>query len=420
MVLRKCKHDTSIGYVYARLTVDSQQVEISTKEKVDFSDWNAKVEKVDGRTMEVKAINDHLGNVRFKIKEKYRELVDKNCLVTAQAVKEAYLGTHTGSKGHKFVELLDYFRKIWEGKMKPGGFKNYKTTIDYIKAFLSKFPAKDIYLSQLNMELATEFEYYVRNHPLKKHDPCLGNGIAKHIQRFKRIINWAKEIQWIKTNPCQEYSCPQKKTKRKKLTIQEVVALEQKEFADAQLAYVKDIFLLSCFMGLAYVDVMALKGTHFEWDVEGIIWCKIYRTKSDELCPVPLLRSAACILNKYRSASLSSETNIFPRITNQQVNRSLKIIRSACDIVTPMTFHVARHTFAKTIALKNGIPLETVQMMMGHTKITTTQIYADVDEEKIIEDMNGIDEKLDKKRKIVWEENAISGLVNSNRMIFNL
>ena len=107
------------------------------------------------------------------------------------------------------------------------------------------------------------------------------------------------------------------------------------------------------------------------------------------------------ILKKYREEAIQNgRSTIFPKITNQEVNRCLKIIQEACEIRIPMTFHVARHTFAKTVALKNGIPLETVQMMLGHTKITTTQIYADVDEEKIIHDMAGLEEKLNKKREI--------------------
>ena len=112
-----------------------------------------------------------------------------------------------------------------------------------------------------------------------------------------------------------------------------------------------------------------------------------------------MLPSAANILKRYsEDAANNGRTTIFPRITNQHVNECLKIIQQVCEINTYLTFHVARHTFAKTVALKNGIPLETVQMMLGHTKITTTQIYADVDEEKIINDMAGLEEKLNKKR----------------------
>jgi site-specific recombinase XerD len=264
-------------------------------------------------------------------------------------------------------------------------------------------PSGDMYLSEINMQFATDLEHYIRNNPINAYDPCKGNGVGKHIQRFKRIIKWAAdEINWLKVNPVAAYSCPLKRARRKKLTIQEVVVLESQNFNDIIIQQVKDLFLFSCYTGFAFADTMQLQEKHFEWDLDRTVWCKVYRTKSEELSPVPLLPSAIKILEKFKAHAQSDSGNfIFPRISNQHVNRCLKIIQAVCSIETPMTFHVARHTFAKTVALKNGIPLETVQMMMGHTKITTTQIYADVDEEKIINDMIGLEDKLNIKRELI-------------------
>jgi integrase/recombinase XerD len=335
-------------------------------------------------------------------------LLETEALITAESVKQAYLGIHASQKGHTLKELTEYYKKIWEDKLKEGGFKNYKTTIDYVNRFLEskdpvkgvyKYPAKNVYLSQVNSEFLTEFEYYIRHNPVKAHDPCLGNGVGKHIQRFKRIMNWAKEeLKWIKQNTVEDYSCPLKKNKRKKLSFEQLVVLEQKTFQDPDLNYVKDLFLFSCYTGFAFADVMTIAESHFDWDVDGTIWCKIYRMKSDVLSPVPLIKDAAKIINKYKG---QFGNTIFKRVTNQFVNRCLKIIQEVCGIEFPLTFHIARHTFAKTVALKNGIPLETVQLIMGHTKITTTQIYAEVDEEKILDDMTGIEEKLETKRAII-------------------
>lgn len=284
--------------------------------------------------------------------------------------------------------------------MKRGGFKNYRTTIEYIRYFLrSQFADGDIYLSQLNMQTATEFEHFIRNHPLRADDPCLGNGLAKHMQRFKRIVNWGVEIEWLKSNPFARYSCPVKKNKRKKLNFQQLVILEQKAFKDDNLSFVRDLFICSCYTGLAFADIMELGSEHLEEDTDGTIWCKLYRLKSDVLSPVPLMKPAVELIYKYKAHPESIKRGkVFPSISNQYVNRCLKVIQAICEIDIPLTFHVARHTFAKTVALKNGVPLETVQTMMGHTKITTTQIYAEVDEEKIIDDMSGVEDKLLLKR----------------------
>lgn len=403
-LIRKCKADKTRATIYARITVDGDEKEFSTKEQIDVSNWNSKRGIVKGNGISSKSINDHLENIKFSIKDRYRKFQDESELITAESLRDAYLNVQTQLKGHKLKELLAYYKKIWESKLRNGGFKNYRTTIKYLELFLdAKYLSGDVFLSQVNGQFATDFEHFIRTTPIKDHDPCKGNGVGKHIQRFKRILNWATDdLKWIKENQCRNYSCPIKKSKRKKLDIQELVTLEEKNFVSPALGCIKELFLYSCYTGLAFVDVMALKDSDFEWEADGTVWCKLYRTKSDELCVIPLLKSAANILNKYREdARLTSRPTIFPSYTNQYVNESLKIIQEACGIATYLTFHVARHTFGKTVALKNGIPLETVQMMMGHTKISTTQIYADVDEEKILQDMSGIEEKLDFKRKLV-------------------
>jgi integrase/recombinase XerD len=129
-IIRRCKDDKKQALIYARITIDEERKEISLKERINATDWDTEREVVKGRTEPVKSLNQHIEDVRFKIKEKYRVLCDKECLVTAETVKQAYLGTHTLLKGHKLNELLDYYYKIWEPKLKPGGFKNVKTTIE--------------------------------------------------------------------------------------------------------------------------------------------------------------------------------------------------------------------------------------------------------------------------------------------------
>lgn len=413
-IKRNCSNDKKKALVYARITIDGERAEISLKEKINSDEWDSRKEIVKGKSIQVKALNQYIDDLRFGIKSKYRLLKENTSLITAEIIKQAYLGTHSSQKGHKMVELLDYFKKIWVDKLSKGSFKNYKTTIDYIKLYLiQRNAAADIYLCELNNEFMTEFEYYVRNKPIKKHDPALGNGVAKHIQRFKRIITWAIKIQWLKNNPIEEYSCPLKKSKRKKLTTEQLIALEEKKFQNEGLTYAKELFLFSCYTGFSFADVMQLREEHFEWDTQGVVWCKVYRTKSNELSPIPLLKYAANLINRYRRSPASIERGyIFPFITNQYINRQLKIIKEICDINIPVSLHVARHTFAKTVTLKNGVPIETVQMMIGHTKITTTMIYAEVDEEKIMQDMIGLDDKLENNKKIILERTKSHNFIN--------
>ena len=400
IIIRRNKNDKEKALIYARITVDGEAKEISLKESIAVAEWDSKTETVTGKSLRVKSINNAISETRDGIKQKYRWMRTEEIDITAESVKQYYLGEAIPQKGKQLFDLLDYFSKIFEDKLKNGGFKNYKTTIAYVKAFANQqFNGTTVYLKQVDMQFATDLEFYIRNQPLKEFDPCLGNGVAKHIQRFKRILNWAAEIKWIKLNEIDPYKCPLKKSRRKKLTMQEVLQLENKHFQDENLNYVRDLFIFSCYTSFAYIDVITLAEEDFEFTMDGKIWCLKYRVKSEELQRVLMLKTATRILHKYRNKeSFQERKTIFPFLTNQYVNRCLHIIQNACEITTPMTFHVARHTFAKTVALKNGVPMETIQKIMGHTKINTTQIYADVDEEKIIDDFSRLEEKLDQKR----------------------
>ena len=422
-IIRKSKTEKNKGLLYVRITIDEERKEISLKDYINIKDWDSRQELVKGKSLEAASLNRRIEDVRYRLRSTYRTMEEEAALITANTVKSFYLGVQLVQKGHKLLELMDYYQKIWEPKLKDGGFKNYRTTIEYIQRFLKTHTQNgDMFLSQLGMQTATDFEQYVRHNPIKEQDPCQGNGVGKHLQRFKRLMNWAVENEWLKANPIEKYSCPLKRNIRKKLTIQELVALEDLPLADSILSYVRDLFVYSCYSGLAYADVMALRETHFEWEPGGTIWCFLFRAKSDELCRIPLLKKAAEILVKYKMQQpLPKTPTVFKKISNQEVNRSLKIIQAACGIETPMTFHVARHTFAKTVALKNGVPLETVQIMMGHTKITTTQIYAQVDEEKILDDIAGIEDRLQKKRDMIISNNKNRGggfLLSENSVAF--
>jgi integrase/recombinase XerD len=151
------------------------------------------------------------------------------------------------------------------------------------------------------------------------------------------------------------------------------MTIENQHFADPTIQYVRALFLNSVYTGFAFADATMLKEEHFEWNTDGRVWCLLYRQKSEELTAIPILKYAAVILNQYRNRlDFTPGGTLFPKITNQTVNKALKIIQAVCGIPFNLTFHIARHTFATTIALKNGIPMETVQIMMGHQKITTT------------------------------------------------
>jgi integrase/recombinase XerD len=192
-IIRKCKANKKRADIFARITVDGElPKEISLKEQIEVKEWNSESETVKGRSIQVKAINEHINDVRFRIKEKYRELERNEEIITAETVKAAYVGVQKELKGHKLKELQQFFKKIWEPKLDD--FKSYNSIIKYTENYLNSIkPGHDVYLSQVDNEFATNLEHYIRSNPLKKHDPCVGNGLSKMIQRFKRILNWAED-----------------------------------------------------------------------------------------------------------------------------------------------------------------------------------------------------------------------------------
>ena len=190
-IIRKSKYNRRSALIFARITVNGERTEISLKEFINPNDWDSDREMVKRKSVEVKAINYHIDEVRFRLKEKYRLLQDEEHGINAQGVKEAYLGSHAIQKSkHTLCELIQFHFKIEGEKLKAGTIKNYYATEEYLKKFIkSKIDVEDISLDKINYEFITELEFYIRNNPLKKHDPCEGNGVMKHLERFKKNSN---------------------------------------------------------------------------------------------------------------------------------------------------------------------------------------------------------------------------------------
>jgi hypothetical protein len=206
-IIRISKYDRNSALIFARITVNRERAEISLKESVNPKDWDSARESVRGKSIEVKAINNHIDDVRFRIKEKYRLVQEEEFELTAQRLKEAFLENQALQVcKHTICKLIQFHFKIEGEKLRAGTIKNYYATEDYLKKFIKqKFGVDDITLSKINYQFITELEFYIRKNPLKKHDPCKGNGVMKHLERFKKMIRWAKHLQWIAVDPLSGY-----------------------------------------------------------------------------------------------------------------------------------------------------------------------------------------------------------------------
>lgn len=202
-------------------------------------------------------------------------------------------------------------------------------------------------------------------------------------------------MDWLEKDPFAKYKLHFEKVERGHLSQTELKVMESKRFSIERLQAVLDMFLFSCYTGLAYIDISNLTPANIVKGIDGQDWLSTRREKTDTKVQVPLLPQADKIIKKYQDhpAAIAND-KVFPVITNQRMNGYLKEIAEICGIHKNLTFHLARHTFATTVTLSNGVPIESVSKMLGHTSIRTTQIYAKVVEQKLSEDMMNLKKRL--------------------------
>ena len=393
-VIRKEKAKHGNAPIFARISVNRQRCEVSVKKSIPVKDWDSRKGRVKSWKDEYKNLNSFLEQVRTILVEHYQDLVVENEEITPAAVKNRFLGLD--DSGHSLLQLFDYHNDQMQKVLKWGTLKNYFTTKKYMVLFLeAHLKRKDIPLTLLNYRFISEFENFLRNYqPLDHHKSLGNNGVMKHLERLRKIITLAVKMEWINKNPFASYRLKFKKVNRECLTGEELQKLENKNIELQRLRYVRDLFVFSCYTGLAYGDVMRLSPANLQPGIDGELWIFTQREKTDNPVPVPLLPKANVIIKEYREHPKSvSRGTIFPLISNQNLNAYLKEIADICAIEKHLTFHLARHTFATTVTLNNGVPIESVSKMLGHSKLTTTQIYAKVLEKKISEDMNELKQK---------------------------
>lgn len=381
--------------IYARVTVNGKRIEISVKRSIEESNWNPVKGMAKGSREEITKLNKYLDQFKASIVEGYQQLLLQKKFITAELLNEKVTGADQAE--FTLCKLMEYHNAEQANLLEPGTMKNYYTTQKYIKEFIKeRFKTSDKYLSELSYKFITDFQYYLLNRmPEKGQKPLNNNGLMKHIERFCKMINLAVRLEWIDRNPFQAYQLKFDKVEREFLTKDELARIENKHFNIVRLQVVQDLFIFSCYTGLAYIDVFNLTPANLIEKSENDIWIMTNRQKTNEAVKVPLLPKALAIVEKYKGHPQAlAEGKVLPTLSNQKLNSYLKEIADTCDIVKPLTFHIARHTFATTVTLTNGVPIETVSKLLGHSKLITTQIYAKVIESKLGDDMAQLSKRL--------------------------
>ncbi|WP_336069744.1 site-specific integrase [Mesoflavibacter sp. CH_XMU1404-2] len=381
--------------VYARVTVNGKRVNISLKRKVILSEWDSAKSKLKGSNQEAKLFNRFLEQVRSQIYLAYEQLLSENKLINAQAIKARYLGED--EQHRSLLELFEYHNTTMSKNLHKDTMRHYKTTQNYLKSFLSKkIKTDNIYLSNLDYSFIVDFEYYLKAHEPTDHQRKISNNTAmKHLQRLRKMLTMAYHLEWIDRDPFVRFKSSFEKREREFLSESELLKLENFHSPVNRLNIVKDLFVFSCYTGISYIDLNNLTRDNIVKGIDGNDWLITKRQKTKTNVKIPLLDKALELVFKYENhPRVVANNGILPRLSNQRINAYLKEIADLCKIKKNLTFHIARHTFATTVTLSNGVPIETVSKLLGHTKIATTQIYARVIERKVSEDINALKIKM--------------------------
>ena len=378
--------------IYIRLTVDGQRFEFSSKKFIEKSKWSSELSKMKGSSEEARTINSYLDLMKSKVFDVQMELIHKNEELSLENFKSRILGTH--QRERMIIPIYqnhnDKIEELIGNGYAHGTLERFKISLKHLQEYiLWKYNLSDISINKIDYAFVTEFEFYLRS--VKK---CNNNTAVKYVRNFRKIIKICLDNDWLDKNPCSRYEGKMKEVERDFLTEKELNRIYNKRFSSERLTLVKDIFIFSCYTGLAYVDVKGLKRDHIGIGIDGEKWIFKNRQKTDTKSKIPVLPIAAEIMRKYENhpRCLTDDT-ILPILTNQKMNGYLKEVGDLCDISKEITFHMARHTFATSVTLTNGVPIETVSKMLGHKNIQTTQHYAKILDKKISEDMQILRDK---------------------------
>ena len=381
--------------IFIRVTVNGERIEFSTKRFTTSEKWSVEGKRMKGTSAESKATNSYLDTLKAKVYDYQQQLIREDEVVNAENMRNKIMGVE--KRTHMIVGIFqnhnNEIRALIGKDYAAATLVRYETSLKHTVDFMKwKYRISDIDIKKIDHEFITSYEFY-----LKSVCNCCQNTASKYIKNFGKIIRICLANGWLDKNPFINYKGKEVEVERAFLSMEEIETMLNKEFVSDRLNLVKDIFLFSCFTGLAYADVKKLSRKNIGFGVDGERWIFINRTKTDTRSNIPILPIAAFILDKYEDhPQVVNQEKLLPILSNQKMNAYLKEIADVCGITKELTYHIARHTFATTVTLSNGVPIESVSKMLGHKNLKTTQHYAKILDLKVSIDMRILKDKFSK------------------------
>lgn len=385
--------------VMCRITVNGKISQFSCKLDVEEKLWNVQSGKMSGKSLASQEANRMLDKIRVGVTKAYQEISDKDNYVTAEKVRNAFLGM-----GQNHKTLLAVFRQHNEdyakqvGKMKSQrSYWKYCTAYNHLSEFIrQRYKMSDIALKELTPAFITDFELFLRIE--KNH--CT-NTIWSYMMPLKRMVYMSINNGWLQRDPFYAYSISPEPTKRGFLTKEEIALLINGKFKKQSYELIRDLFIFCTFTGLTFIDMYNLTSGNLQTSFDGHLWIKTNRQKTGVESDIRLLDVPLRIIRKYEGMAEGDKLLPVPCYANCKYG--LKVIAKKCGIEKNVTWHMSRHSYATTICLSNDVPIETLSKMLGHRSIRTTQIYAKITGEKISRDMELLSQKIESMEKFICQ-----------------
>ncbi len=379
-----------------RITVDGRTCEIQIKRSVPVSQWNQAKECVKGHGRMVEELNSYITSIKVRLYQIHRELEENGKKITADRIKDIYNGNDESKKTllQLFAEHNTQCRQLIGKDFVAKTVQRYETTAKYLGEFMKKrYNISDINLSEVTPAFIQDFEVF-----LKVEKGCAQNAATTRLKNMKKMFRIAMENDWVKKNPFVFIKFKREATHPEFLTMEEIQAIAAKEITVKRVEQVRDVFLFCCFSGLSFSDVQQLSRDHLVKDREEKMWIRKTRQKTNNMCNIPLLPLPIKLIEKYSNHPDCCESGLlFPVPSNQKYNSYLKEVADICGITKHISSHVARHSFSTSVCLANGVSLDNVAKMLGHSDTKMTQHYARVLDSSIMKDMEGVEKLLSLK-----------------------
>ncbi len=372
--------------IMARITIDGTPKTFGTKLEIDPNNWDLKHGRVQGKSAQALSINKKLDNIRGRIDKIYEDMLKHEGFATAQKVKLSFLGVGVMDDAilKVFNDQNEDFKKLVEKEERSQStYNKYITVYNHLTTFIKeRYHRDDMAFRELTSDFIREFDFYLRYDLQSSH-----NTVWVYTMPVLALGELAIKKGLIRDNPFQDYEINMEETDRGYILKEDVEKLMMCVPSHQRYELVKDLFIFSCFTGLAYADIKKLTRNNIQSFFDGHQWIISRRKKSDIASNVRLMEIPKRIIEKYQGTTRNEF--IFPVPTNATCNTHIGKLVEKAEIITEqkVTFHTARHTFG-TMFLTEGVPLESLSKMMGHKNISTTQIYAKITSQKISKDMD--------------------------------